>query len=141
MAKTASSPIEARRHRLLLDRDHSTMNRDRLLAEAKQRALALATHYSPPAPAEFTALGSQGREAMQAVLDTLERKGITTPHDLITANALARILCGGDRPRGDIVSEQQILDLEREAFLELAATQASVDRIAHMLETGQALRN
>ncbi len=141
MARTASSPVEARRHRLLLDRDHSTMNRDRLLAQAKQRALALVNNYSPPAPARFVALGSQGLEAMQAVLDTLDGKGITTPHDRITARALARILCGGDRSRGDIVQEQQILDLEREAFLELAATQASVDRIAHMLETGQALRN
>ncbi len=141
MAKTASSPVAARRHRLLLQRDHSTMNRDRLLAQARQRALALVDNYSPPTAARFVALGTEGLEAMHAVLDGLNRKGITTAHDLITAGALARILCGGDQPRGEIISEQQILDLEREAFLELAATQASVDRIVQMLETGQVLRN
>ncbi len=141
MARTASSPVEARRHRLLLERDHSTMNRDRLLNEAKQQALLLVNDYTPPAPTQFVALGSEGLDVMQAVVAELSNKGIASPHDVTTASALARILCGGDRTRGEIVSEQQVLDLEREIFLELSATQGTVDRIAHMLDTGQALRN
>ncbi len=141
MARTASSTGEARRHRLLLERDHSTMNRDRLLTNARQQALSIAAQYSPPEPARFVALGAEGLESMQTVIDTLADKGIALAHDRVVSRALARVLCGGDGPRGEVVTEQQILDLERAAFQELAATSASVDRIAHMLSTGQALRN
>jgi len=141
MARTASSPGEALQQRFLLERDATTMNRDRLLAEARQLALDRTHEYSPPEPASFIALGQPGRDAMGEVLDKLKTRGIAGPHDCVVSNALARLLCGGDRPRGAPLNEQDLLDLERETFLELAATPASIDRIAHMLDSGQALRN
>jgi len=141
MARTASAPGEARKLRFLRESDGTTMNRDRLLSEARRKALQLAADYTPPEAAQFVALGSEGRDAMQEVLENLAAKGIALPHDCVVSGALATLLCGGDRRRGESVSEQQMLDLERETFLQLIATQASLDRISHMLSTGQALRN
>jgi 3-hydroxyacyl-CoA dehydrogenase len=139
--RTASSPDEARPLRLMLDRDEAVMNRDRLLAAARNRALAMAEEYAPPAPPSFAALGPAGYQALQGVLDALQAKGITTPHDHVVGAQLARILCGGDRPAGTPVSEDEVFALEREAFLHLAGTEATRARIRHMLEHGRPLRN
>jgi len=139
--RTASSPDEARPLRLMLDRDQAVMNRDRLLAVARDRALAMAEGYAPPAPPTFAALGQEGYDALQAVLDALQAKGITTPHDHVVGAQLARILCGGDRPGGTPVSEDEVFAIEREAFLHLAGTEATLARIRHMLEHGRPLRN
>lgn len=141
MGKTGTSPVESSRYRFFLSRDRSTMNRDRLLAEAKTRALQLARDYVRPTPPKFVALGNLGMDAMQAHLDSLEQKGITTPHDLVVGRHLARVLCGGDQQAGAQLSEPEICCLERESFIALAATQATLERIAHMLDTGSPLRN
>jgi 3-hydroxyacyl-CoA dehydrogenase len=122
MGRTASSPEEARPLRLMLAQDRSVMNRDRLLATARARALELAEGYEPPGEPDFIALGPAGTEALRGVLDRLEEKGITTPHDHVVGGQLARILCGGDRPAGTPVSEDEVFALEREAFLALAGT-------------------
>jgi 3-hydroxyacyl-CoA dehydrogenase len=139
--RTASSPDEARPLRLLLERDQAVMSRDRLLAAARDRALAMSESYVPPPPPGFAALGPAGYEALQGVLDRLDEKGITTPHDHVVGGQLARILCGGDRPAGAPVSEDEVFAIEREAFLYLAATEATQARIRHMLEHGRPLRN
>ena len=139
--QTAGSPDEARPLRLMLPEDRAVMNRDRLLAEARDRALELAEGYRPPSPPDFVALGPAGYEALQGVLDRLEEKGITTPHDHVVGGQLARILCGGDRPAGTPVSEAEVFALEREAFLYLAGTEATIARIRHMLLRGKPLRN
>lgn len=141
MAKTGTSPVEARPLRFFLDRDQSTMNRDRLLGEAKAHALELANDYAPPPPPSFVALGAMGKDAMRELLDTLERKGITTPHDLVVGQHLAWLLSGGDHKAGTTLCEDDLYTLEREAFIALADTRATVDRIGHMLENGQPLRN
>ncbi len=141
MGKTASSPLEAMPLRLFQKRDRFSMNRDRLLAEAKSRALDLAGDYSPPKQPEFTALGREGLNAMYRVLDDLDNKGTTTPHDLVVGRHLARVLCGGDRETGASLSEDDILALEREAFIALCDTAETVARIEHMLSTGHPLRN
>lgn len=141
MGKTASSPEEARPLRLMLERDQAVMNRDRLLAAARDRALAMADGYQPQPPPDFVALGPAGYEALEGVLDQLEVKGITTPHDHVVGGQLARILCGGDRPAGTPVSEEEVFALEREAFLHLAGTEATLARIRHMLVRGKPLRN
>ncbi len=141
MGKTASSPLEAMPLRLFTERDRFSMNRDRLLAEAKSRALDLADNYSPPQKPEFTAPGRKGLNAMHRVLDDLDNKGITTPHDLVVGRHLARVLCGGDRDTGEKLSEDDILALEREAFIALCDTAETVARIEHMLSTGRPLRN
>jgi 3-hydroxyacyl-CoA dehydrogenase len=141
MCRTATSPIAARPLKMLLDRDRYCMNRDSLLAEGKARALELAENYAPPAQAQFRALGATGRQPMHEMLDRLEAKGIAMPHDLVVSRQLARVLCGGDRSMGEAMSEDDVLDLEREAFITLCDTSATVDRIAHMLTRGRPLRN
>ena len=117
------------------------MNRDRLLAEGKARALELASSYAPPPPATFTALGDGGFDAMDAWLGSLVAKGIALPHDVTVSRALARVLCGGDAPRGTVLMEDHLLNLEREAFISLASTRETVARIEHMLDKGRPLRN
>jgi 3-hydroxyacyl-CoA dehydrogenase len=140
-ARTATSPQEARPMRLLAAQDHVTMNRDRLLAEGKSRALELAASHAPaPAPV-FIALGAQGREAMEELLQALATRGVALPHDVTVSRRLAWVLCGGDAPRGATLAEDDLLALEREAFLALTATPQTTARIDHMLERGRALRN
>ena len=78
---------------------------------------------------------------MLALLEKLDAKGITTPHDLVVGRQLARVLCGGDLRLGDLLSEDDVCALERAAFIELCGTQATVDRIEHMLAQGRPLRN
>jgi 3-hydroxyacyl-CoA dehydrogenase len=141
MGKTASSPEEARPLRFLLDRDHSTMNRDRLLAAACARALAMAPDYAPRSAPRFIAAGGAGMDALSAVLDRLKKKGITAPHDHTVGAQLARVLCGGDRAAGEELSEDDVFALEREAFLTLAGTRETLARIDHMLAQGRPLRN
>ena len=127
---------------ILRETDRVTMNRDRLLADAKARALELADGYQPPAPLELTLLpGESGALGMQLAAEAFGRRGIATQHDLTVAGALARVLSGGDADPIDTVSEQQLLDLEREAFMRLARTGPTIARIEHMLETGKPLRN
>jgi 3-hydroxyacyl-CoA dehydrogenase len=141
MGKTAASPMEARPLRLFEEHDRFSMNRDRLLAAAKSRALEMAGDYTPPRPPQFTALGVRGMDAMQAMLDRLNEKGITTPHDLVVGKHLARVLCGGDRREGESMSEEDVCALEREAFISLCDTPATVSRIEHTLTQGKPLRN
>ncbi|HUF21848.1 MAG TPA: hypothetical protein VMP00_13975 [Burkholderiales bacterium] len=123
------------------ERDRFSMNRDRLLPEAKARALTLAENYAPAKESTFTALGTKGLDAMQAILDALEARGIATPHDRAVGKHLARVLCGGELKEGEKMSEQDVLVLEREAFLALCETPATVARIEHMLAEGKPLRN
>ena len=125
----------------MLERDRAVMNRDRLLAAAIARALELAEGYKPQREPDFIALGPAGYDAIQGVLDRLEEKGIATPHDHVVGGQLARILCGGDRPAGTPVSEDEVFALERDTFLHLAGTAATLARIRHMLDHGRPLRN
>jgi 3-hydroxyacyl-CoA dehydrogenase len=134
--RMASSPEQARPLRFLLGRDRATMNRDRLLAGARDRALELAAGYTPRRPPRFQALG---RDGLEALLDQLKQKG--TPHDHVVGARLARVLSGGDRSVGEPLSEDDILALEREAFLHLAGTPATLARIEHMLEHRRPLAN
>ena len=139
--RTASSPEEARPLKFFRDRDRVTMNRDRLLAQAKSTALELVQGYAPPAPPSFTALGKAGHEALLDVLGEYERKGVTTPHDLVVCRELASMLCGGDRGAGEALAEDDMLDLERAAFIRLAGTAETRARIDYMLSHGRPLRN
>lgn len=141
MGKTATSPMEAKPLRFFDDHDRFSMNRDRLLAEAKTRALDMAKHYAPPERPSFSSLGAKGLDAMEAVLEELDEKGITRPHDLVVGRHLARVLCGGERREGEKLSEDDLLALEREAFIALCQTPATLARIEHMLSTGRPLRN
>jgi len=140
-ATTSKSAHEARSHKFLRDTDAITMNRDRLLADAKARALFMVEGYTPPTPPEFKLAGASGRFGLNMAAEGFARRGLATPHDLVVADALAEILTGGPADLVDVVTEQQLLDLERAAFLRLARTGPTLARIEHTLETGKPLRN
>jgi 3-hydroxyacyl-CoA dehydrogenase len=141
MGKTAASPVEGAPYRFFLPRDRSTMNRDRLLSEAKKRVIEMAADYAPPAAISVPAAGPEGRAAMQQLLEKLDARGITTPHDLVVGTQLTEVLCGGGAPAGERVSDEELCGLERQAFLALAGTPATIARIEHMLSEGRPLRN
>ena len=141
MGKTGASPLEWQRMKLALARDRTSMNRDRLLCEGKALALEMASDYQPPPRPVFRALGARGRDAMHTMLDTLNTKGITTPHDLVVGHHLINVLCGGDVAEDGTLSEEEVCTLERQAFISLTQTTGTIDRIEHMLKNGKPLRN
>jgi 3-hydroxyacyl-CoA dehydrogenase len=140
MAATSTSALEARKLGFLRDRDRITMNRDLLIADAKERVIDLARSYVPPIQQRITALGSDGIGNLKYAAWAMHEAGQITDFEVRLANEIAYVLCGGDGPRRT-VSEQDILDLEREAFLRLLGTKETQERIAHMLKTGKPLRN
>ncbi len=117
-----------------------SMNRDFLLADAKTGLLALASDYVAPVPRTITAIGREGLGNLGYALWAFQEAGQASEHDARIGQAIAYVLCGGDGPRR-VVTEQDILDLEREKFLELLGTKETQDRIAFMLKTGKPLRN
>jgi 3-hydroxyacyl-CoA dehydrogenase len=141
MADVSKSAHQAMQKKFLRPTDGISMNRDRLLADAKRRALSLADGYTPPKPPEFRLPGLSGQAGLNSAAQALHRRGIATGHDLTVAAALAEVLCGGDTDIIDTISEQQLLDLERKAFLCLARTTPTLARIEYTLETGKPLRN
>jgi 3-hydroxyacyl-CoA dehydrogenase len=140
MATTSTSALEARHHGFLRAADRISMNRDRLLADARQRVLDLAPDYVAPAPRTLTALGREALGNLRYGVWQMREGGQITDHEVVIAGELAYVLCGGDgNPR--VVTEQDILDLEREAFLRLLGTEKTQERIAYTLKTGKTLRN
>jgi 3-hydroxyacyl-CoA dehydrogenase len=142
MAKVAKSAFEAKEFLFLREADGITMNRDRLLADAKAKALALVQDYRPPETAPIALPGPSGRIALEMAVDALRLKGVATPHDEVVAKQLAWVLSGGDQ--ADItepVSDEHLLKLERQAFMTLVKQPATLARIEHMLDTGKPLRN
>ncbi|MGO1117302.1 3-hydroxyacyl-CoA dehydrogenase NAD-binding domain-containing protein [Rhodovibrionaceae bacterium A322] len=141
-AKVAKSAYEAMELGFLSESDSITFNRDRLLADAKARALALAEDYQPPEPRELTLPGEAGLVTLKSALRDLAMKGLATPHDQVVAGELALVLTGG--PGADTtepLSEERLLELEREAFLRLLKNNATLDRMESLLTTGKPLRN
>lgn len=120
--------------------DGVTANPDRVLADAKARALALAAQYQPPTAPVFRLPGPEGRAALNMAVDDFYRKGDANWHDVVVADALAEVLSGGETHSGREVSESDLLRLEREAFLSLLTTTQTGVRIAHTLKTGKPLR-
>jgi 3-hydroxyacyl-CoA dehydrogenase len=117
------------------------MNRDRLLAAAKARALALLENYKPAEPKPLRLPGATGRAAMKMAVDAQALMGRVTPHDAVVCEALARTLSGGGHDHTVETSEEEVLRLEREAFMALLKTPGTLARVEHMLETGRPLRN
>jgi 3-hydroxyacyl-CoA dehydrogenase len=140
LAQTSTSGLDARRKGFLRPSDRITMNRDLLIADAKRRVLDLAPDYVTPAPRTIRVLGREGMGNLSYALFAAREAGQASEHDVRVGRAIACILCGGDGlPR--TASEQDILDLEREAILNLLGTRETQDRIAYMLKTGKPLRN
>jgi 3-hydroxyacyl-CoA dehydrogenase len=140
MATTSTSALEARKVGFLRERDRITMNRDQLIADAKQRVLDLAPDYVAPLPMSITALGKEAMGNLKYAAWAMREAGQITEFEVRLANELAYVLSGGDGPPR-VVTEQDILDLEREAFLKLLGTKETQERIAAMLKTGKPLRN
>jgi 3-hydroxyacyl-CoA dehydrogenase len=143
LAKVATSAEEARNFGFLSTDDSISMNRDRLIADAKKEVLALAASgYIEPQPrTDILALGNPALATLKLGVHMMKRAGYISDHDALIGEKLARILTGGDLNHATRVSEQYLLDLERETFLSLIGTRQTQDRIAHMLKTGKPLRN
>ena len=140
MATTSTSALEARNLGFLRPADRITMNRDRLIADAKARVLDLAPDYVAPVPRTITALGKEALGNLHYAGWAMHEGGAITAHEVRIARELAYVLSGGDGPPR-VVTEQDILDLEREAFLRLLGTKETQERIAYTLKTGKPLRN
>lgn len=143
MAKVATSAMEARGLGLMMVSDHITMNRERLLLDAKARASALAeAGFAAPAPrANLPAPGIAALATLETGIFLMGEAGYASEHDQKVARWAAYILCGGRVSAGAAISEQYLLDLEREAFLSLCGERKTQERIAFTLKTGKPLRN
>lgn len=140
-ATVAKSAAEARDLLFLRPDDGITMNRARLLADAKARALAMVEGHVAPGPREYALSGPSGRVALEMAVQGFRRLGKATPHDEVVAGALAGVLSGGDADPVDVVGEKALLELERAAFNHLVRQPGTIDRIETMLLTGKPLRN
>ncbi len=142
MAKVSTSVAEARALGLMSAADRITLNRERLLLDAKAQALALAeAGYAPPAPRTVPAPGLAALGALETGIFLMGEAGYASEHDQKVAKWVAYILAGGRVTAGSLVSEQYLLDLEREAFLSLCGERKTQERIAFTLKTGKPLRN
>ena len=141
LAKVSTSAAEARALKFLREGDGVTMNRARVLADAKRKALELVADYAPPEPQELVLPGPSARLALDMVVDGLVGSGKATAHDKVVTGELAEIVSGGATDLTETVSETDMLALERAAFLRLIRTPATLRRMEHMLETGKPLRN
>jgi 3-hydroxyacyl-CoA dehydrogenase len=136
----SNSGADAQRKLWLRPGDGISMNRDRLLFDAKAKALAMAPAYTPPKPATFRLPGDGSRHAFRMSIDDFYIKGDMTWHDVVVADAAAKIITGGDAHVGKVLSENDVLQLEREGILSLIHTDATRRRIMHTLATGKPLR-
>lgn len=140
-ATVAKSAANAKEIGYLRPGDGITMNRDRLLADAKARALAMAEGYTPPAPPVFRLPGASGKTALELAVKGFRARGIATPYDEVVADKLATVLTGGEADVVDIVTEEQLLALELREFMSLVRDSRTQARVEHMLTTGKPLRN
>ena len=143
LAKVATSAEEARTFGFLGADDTISMNSDRLIADAKQEVLALAStgYIEAQQRTEVLALGLPALATIKLGIHQMKRGGFISDYDALIGEKLARILTGGDLNHPTRVSEQYLLDLEREAFLSLCGERKTQERIGHMLKTGKPLRN
>jgi 3-hydroxyacyl-CoA dehydrogenase len=140
-AQVSKSAAQAKDFLYLRESDGITMNRDRLLADAKAKALFLVEGYAPPKPHEYRLPGPSGRTALSMAVHDFVTAGKATPYDVVVSDALAVVLTGGDTDYLDTLTEDDISKLERKAFIGLCKQDGTVDRIEQMLTTGKPLRN
>jgi len=143
MAKVATSAQEAIELDLLLkNRDKVTIGVNNLITDAKAAALNLANQgYTQAVPEKIKALGKDGLGMFMVGAHSMHAAGYITEHEKLMSEKLAYAICGGDLSSPTLVSEQYLLDLEREAFLSLCGERKTLERIEHMLKKGKPLRN
>ena len=135
--RVANTIDEARDMKILRAGDGITMNRSRLLADAKARCLEMAKDYTPPEPRTVHLPGAVLKRIIDGKADALRAKARSPGTMLVVSKALSTVLCGGNTNMTRAVSEQQLLELERAAFMELVKTEATFKRIDHMVEHGK----
>lgn len=140
-ATVAKSAAEAKELLFLRPADAITMNRDRLLFDAKVKALALVDGYKAPEPPTFRLPGESGRVALGMAAEGFHKRGLATDYDMVVSDALASVLTGGEADLVDTVSEEEMLALERRAFMARVRDPRTQARVETMLETGKPLRN
>jgi 3-hydroxyacyl-CoA dehydrogenase len=143
MAKVSTSAAEARGLGLLSPADRITLNRERLLLDAKAQALTLteAGYVAPIPRSQFVVAGAATLATLETGIFLMGEAGFASEHDRKVAGKAAHVLCGGRVTAGSLVSEQYLLDIEREAFLSLCGERKTQERIAFTLKTGKPLRN
>jgi 3-hydroxyacyl-CoA dehydrogenase len=143
LARVSTSAPEARGLGFLNDSDNITMNRERVLADGKTRALELVRGgYEPPHPRnDIPAPGENILAALRLGVHIMRQGEYISDHEVKIATKVAEVLCGGNVTSGTPVSEQYVLDLEREAFKSLCGEKKTQERIQYTLKTGKTLRN
>jgi len=142
-AKVAASAHEARGLGFLSDSDRISMNRERVLSDAKARALELArAGFEPPVPrTDIPVPGESLLAALKMGVHLMRQGDFITDYEVKLGGKIAEVLCGGNLTPGTPVSEQYILDLEREGFKSLCGEKKTQERIQFTLKTGKTLRN
>ncbi|HMY85294.1 MAG: enoyl-CoA hydratase/isomerase family protein [Saprospiraceae bacterium] len=142
MASVATSAVEAYDLGYLNEKDFIVMYQPEAIYRAKQKVIQLSGDYVPPIERDdILVLGRTGLGALYAAAHSLKLGNYASDHDILIAKKIAYVLCGGDLSSPQNVSEQYLLDIEREAFLSLCGEQKTLERISHMLEKGKPLRN
>ena len=142
MAKVSSSAEEARQLGFLTKADHISMNPNSLIEDAKNLALSLVNDYQPGVPRTDVKVGGESAFALMKLgAWTMRQGGYISDYDVVVAEKLATVISGGRLTGEQLVSEQYLLDLEREAFLSLCGNPKTQERMQFMLKTGKPLRN
>ena len=142
MGEVGKSCEESRELGLLTQNDRVTINADFLLHDAKQRVLGMAnSSFKAPRPAKFRLPGPDGVATIDMLLYSMEQNGQISAHDRLIGTKLATVLCGGQTSQSVQITEQQLLDLEREAFMSLCGEEKSQERMKYMLMNNKPLRN
>ncbi|WP_276311572.1 3-hydroxyacyl-CoA dehydrogenase/enoyl-CoA hydratase family protein [Paenibacillus montanisoli] len=143
MGKTSGSGYDVQRIGLMRPQDRVIIRGESRVAEAKRSVLELdrAGYVPQPSGARIRVAGREGRAVLQLAVDAMRRGGQVSEHDVLIGRKLAHVIAGGDASPGAEVSEQYLLDLEREAFLSLCGEPLTQARMRHMLSTGKPLRN
>jgi 3-hydroxyacyl-CoA dehydrogenase len=140
-AKVATSAMEAMEMGFIRKTENISLNRDQQIYDAKQVVLGLSKFYKKARPALIPVMGENFRGMAEAILYNMQYGNYASAYDVQIARKVAYIISGGDCAEGTLVTEQEILELEKEAFMSLVAEQKTQDRIMHMLTTGKPLRN
>ncbi len=141
MAKVSASALEAQEMLIVNSKSRIVMNRTRVLSEAKDLCLELAQNYAAPEPTTIRLPGESAKVALEMAIEGFTASGKATPHDAVVAHHLAVVLSGGNTDITEELTEQNLLDLEHDMFMELVKTKPTLDRIAFMLENNKPLRN
>jgi 3-hydroxyacyl-CoA dehydrogenase len=142
LAKVGTSAEEAKALGFFRRTDGVSFDRARRVYEAKQRAIGLAeAGYHPQNPRSYVLPGESGIATLGMMVDTLQAGGYASAHDALIARKLATVLCGGLGGSAREVTEQQMLDLEREVFLSLCGEAKSQERMQYMVMNNKPLRN